>query len=162
MTGRPLRRPGELVFLLALLGGGFLAIREAWRLGGFANLSGPGFFPMLASTILVASLVAVIWRRVREGEPFGALRRFFHDVMPLPLVVVTGLILAYVAIMPALGFMAASGLFLLAMLLYLWRQGIWLSLAVVAASLLAIQVVFRMVFQVVLPTGWLWPAGFPF
>jgi putative tricarboxylic transport membrane protein len=159
MSGRSARRPGELVFLFLLLGAGLFAIREAQRLGGFANLSGPGFFPMLASTVMVASLAAVIWQRVREGEPFGALRRFFHDVMPLRLVVVTALVAAYVAVMPELGFMAASGLFLFVMLLYLWRRGFWLALAVTAASLVVIQIVFRMVFQVVLPVGRLWQAG---
>lgn len=162
MTGSPRHRSGEVVFLLVLLGLALLAVGEARRLGGFASLSGPGFFPMLASSVMVLSLLAVIWRRIRQGEPFGALRRFFHDVMPLRLVVVTALIAAYVALMPALGFMVASGVFLLAMLLYLWRRGFWLSLLVTAASLLVIQVIFRMVFQVVLPTGWLWPAGLPF
>ena len=159
MTGKSRHRPGELVFLLVLLAFGLLAVREAQRLGGFANLSGPGLFPMLASTVLVLSLLAVTWRRLRQGEPLGGIRRFFHEVMPLRLVVVTGLIGAYVAVMPELGFMVASGLFLFVMLLYLWRRGFWLALAVTAASLLAIQVIFRVVFQVVLPAGRLWQAG---
>ena len=58
-----------------------------------------------------------------------------------------------------LGFMVATGLFLFVMLLYLWRRGLWLSLAVTAGSLLAIHVIFRMVFQVILPRGTLWQQG---
>ena len=159
MPGQPQHRPGDILFLLVLLGLGVLAIREAQRLGGFANLSGPGLFPMLASTVMVASLLAITWRRLRQGEPLAGIRRFVHDVMPLRLVVVTALIGAYVAVMPELGFMVASGLFLFVMLLYLWRRSFWLALAVTAVSLLAIQVIFRLVFQVVLPTGRLWQSG---
>lgn len=159
MPDQPQRRPGELIFLVVLLVVGGLAIVEAQRLGGFARLSGPGFFPMLAAVAMVASLLVAIWRRLLAGEPFGALRRFFHEVLPLRLAVVTILMAAYVLVMPELGFMAATGLFLMAALLYLWRRGFWASLAVTAASLVAIQVIFRLLFQVVLPTGRLWPAG---
>ncbi len=160
MSGQPTRRPGELVFLVVLLVLGLLAILEAERLGGFTKLSGPGFFPMLASLAAVLSLGAVIWGRLKQGQPLAALGRFFTDVMPLRLVVVVALIAAYVAAMPWLGFIVASGGFLLLMLLYLWRQGFWRALAVTLASLVAIQVVFRLLFQVVLPSGQLWPAGF--
>lgn len=159
MSGQPARRPGELVFLVLLLVLGILAIVEAHRLGGFAELSGPGFFPMLASLAAVLSLSAIIWRRLKEGAPFAALDRFFIDVLPLRLIVVVALIAAYVAVMPWFGFLVASGGFLLVMLLYLWRQGFWRALAVAVASLVAVQVVFRLLFQVVLPKGQLWPAG---
>lgn len=159
MSGSPVRRPGEFVFLLLLLLAGLLAAREAIRLGGFANLSGPGFFPMLASTVLVASLASLLWRWLRQERSPSPLRHFFSLVMPFRLVVVTGLIAAYVAVMPEVGFMVASGLFLLVTLLYLWRCGLWLALAVTAASLIVIHIVFRLVFKVVLPAGRLWPSG---
>lgn len=160
MRPEPAHRPGERVFLVVLLVMAGFAIREAQRLGGFANLAGPGFFPMLASTVMAASLAVLLLQRLFAPVRFGDLRRFADRILPLRLLLVVALIGLYVWAMPALGFMVATGLFLLAMLLYLWRRGFWLSLAVTAGSLVVIHVIFRMVFRVILPTGTLWQQGF--
>ena len=159
MPPEPRHRPGERVFLAVLLAAAGFAVFEARRLGGFANLSGPGFFPMLASTVMAASLVVLLAQRLRAPASLADLRRFVDQILPLRLLVVVALIGLYVWAMPVLGFMVATGLFLLAMLLYLWRRGVWLSLAVTAGSLVVIHVIFRIVFRVILPSGTLWQQG---
>jgi len=162
MPGQPPRPAGELLFLVLLLGLGAAALLEARRLGGFAGLSGAGFFPLLASGVMVASTAVLIlqWLRARRLRHRPAAPAGGDAVLPVRLVVVVALIGGYVALLPVLGFMAATALFLLAALLYLWRRGLWRSLAVTAASLVVVQVIFREVFQVMLPRGTLWPGGF--
>lgn len=160
MAEPPARPRGELVFLVVLLGVAVAAVVEAQRLGGFARLSGAGIFPMLASVVMAVSLLLLIGAELQAAWRGGRVTGAWAAVVPLRLVAVVALIAAYAAAMPYLGFMAATGLFLLATLLYLWRRGLWRSLAVTAAALVAIQLVFREVFQVVLPGGTLWPGGF--
>lgn len=64
-----------------------------------------------------------------------------------------GFMFLYVVAMPLLGFVISSGLFLFATFAYLWRKNLLISLILTAGSLAAIHVIFRIVFQVVLPGG---------
>jgi len=154
MADRPTRRPGETLFVLALVAAGAAAVVEAQRLGGLSDPSGPGIFPMLASLVLVVSALVLLWRRVpAEAAAVERLRRFGREVVPLRVLAVIGLILAYVVAMPTVGFMAATGAFLVVVLRLLWDRG-WLAvLTLTAFSLAVIHLVFRIVFQVVLPAG---------
>jgi len=70
--------------------------------------------------------------------------------------VVLALIAAYAAAMPILGFVAGSAGFLFFMFAYLWRKGLMVSTALSAGCLALIYVIFRVLFQVVLPQGTLW------
>jgi hypothetical protein len=76
-----------------------------------------------------------------------------REFLPLRHCVVLVLMLLYLAALPLIGFVPASGLFLFATFPYLWRRNVLLTLVLSAASLAAIYVVFRIVFQVVLPQG---------
>lgn len=74
-------------------------------------------------------------------------------VLPVRVLIITALLVLYVVAMPTLGFLLSSGLFLLASISYLWKKPVWLAVLVSALSLAVIHVVFRMVFQVILPQG---------
>ncbi len=74
-------------------------------------------------------------------------------VLPLQVAVVTVLLVLYVISMPTLGFLLSSGLFLIASISYLWKKPVWMALLVALGSLFVIHVVFRQVFQVILPQG---------
>ena len=157
MTGRP-RRPGELGFAVALVALAAVALWQAHGISGFDKLSSPGVFPMLASGVMLASALAIV-REVRARPASTA--RPSVDVLPGRLPAMTALLLAYVLSMPRVGFLAASGLFLLASLIWLWRRPWWLSLGVTMGVLLVVHLLFRRLFQVVLPQGALdrWLSG---
>ena len=63
------------------------------------------------------------------------------------------LVLGYILLMPMLGFVASSALFLFCAFQYLWRKNPFIILALTAFTLTFIYVIFREVFQVVLPQG---------
>jgi len=152
------RRPGEWLLAVVLLVFSLVALREAYAISGFAGLTAGGVMPMVASAIMTASGLAilrdVLRRRAPGGEAsFGALRDF---LLPTRLLLFSVLLLLYALAIPRIGFMAASGGFLFLSILYLWRRGVVWSIAVSLIAILAVYVLFRLIFQVVLPTGSFW------
>lgn len=63
------------------------------------------------------------------------------------------LLTLYVLAMPTLGFLIDSGLFLVASIGYLWKKPFWMTVVTSLLSLLVIHLLFRVVFQVILPVG---------
>ncbi len=155
-TKAPLR-PGETLFALALVLFSAAAFWQAQRISGFAGLTTAGTFPMLASATMLASSLVVLATTVR-GKPPGPDAIASEapgpvSILPAPVIIVTGLVAAYVLLIPLFGFMLSSGAFLFASFWYLWRRGWMIALVLTLASLAAIHAVFRLVFQVVLPAG---------
>lgn len=157
MSSRPPRRPGELTFSLILVVFSALAFWQAYGISGFTGYSTAGVFPMLAAaTLIVTSLVILagtLRRPAASGKVGTPAMRFVREVLPLRHVIVFVMVLAYLALLPWLGFVASSGLFLFTAFQFLWRRHPALSLATAAVSLGAIYFIFRVVFQVVLPEG---------
>ena len=87
-------------------------------------------------------------RRIRINEP-----GFFDSVLPLRVVIVMLLISGYVFAMPLFGFLPASATFLFLSFSYLWRKSVLVSLLLTFFSVVAVYLVFRQLFQVVLPQG---------
>ena len=148
------RRPGEVMFCLLLAVFSVTAFWQAFAISGFRGLSEPGVFPMLASaTMLVSSLVILKDVLSKPATPEAGFARFRQDIVPLRLVGVIVLILAYVVAMPLLGFVASSSGFLFLSFWYLWRKGPLVSALLTVTSLSVIYFIFRQIFQVVLPQG---------
>lgn len=151
------RRTGELIFAVGLLGFSLAAFWQAFEISGFSGASTPGVFPMLASGAMAVSALCILRRTLAMPKPVedpaSSLQPFAAEVLPPRLVAVLLLVVLYLAAMPWIGFMASSGLFLLATIAFLWRRGFLYSLLLTAICLGAIYVVFRVVFQVVLPEG---------
>jgi hypothetical protein len=74
-------------------------------------------------------------------------------IIPPRLAVLTAFVVVYILAMPLLGFMASSAVFLFAALWLLWRRGPLRSALLTAVSLVAVWLVFREIFQVLLPRG---------
>ncbi len=147
------RRPGELVFACLLVGFAGWALWLSWAISGASGLAKPGVFPTLASAAMLASGLFVLRDTIRaERGPHGWVA-FRTAVLPTRVLVTIGLVAIYVAIMPWLGFLAASALFLFVTIAYLWRRGPLLSAAVTVGALISVYLVFRIAFQVVLPQG---------
>jgi len=157
MSGKPTRRPGERAFAAALLAFSLAAFWQAFDISGFQGLSTAGMFPMLASgTMVVASALFTAKTLTSPGDtgPLSArLMHFQAAILPYRHVLMIALILAYVLVMPWLGFVVASALFLFASIQLLWRRKPYITLAVTVLALVVIHFIFRVVFQVVLPQG---------
>lgn len=153
MSTNPEKRPGERMFAIVLTVFSIVALWQAYRISGFKSLSEPGVFPMLAAgTMLVSGLFIL-------RDSFGSKRRttqtpgFFTLILQPRLIIVIALVGLYIVLMPWLGFIVASGLFLFVCFQYLWRRKILISIVLTLFSLGCIHVIFRIVFQVVLPKG---------
>lgn len=147
MSQRP-RQPGELGFAVLLLLFSAAAAYQAYQISGFSGLSSAGVFPLLASAAMLLSGGLSLWRALRSPAPEG---RFFTAVLPPRVLGYMGLVVVYGVAMAWLGFIIASGVFLLISLLMLSSMPWYRALATSAGALLLIVLVFRHGFQVILP-----------
>lgn len=150
----------EVPLALVLLVFSLAAATQAYGISGFDSISGPGVLPMLAAGVMVLSAFVLLVRALGAASPdmpmSQRLTGFFRYVLPVRVLAVVGLMVVYLYAMTRLGFMLSSGLFLFINLLYLWQRGLVKAALVTVLSLVLIWLVFRTVFQVVLPQGsWL-------
>lgn len=147
------RRPGELIFAAILLVFAVAAFWQAYGISGFSGKTTPGVFPMFAAGVMVISAMAILVSAVRKMPTPATAPGFFQEVLPLNVVVLMGLMFGYVILMPLFGFVISSALFLFCTFQFLWRKNPLVMLLLTAVTLAAIYLVFREVFQVVLPQG---------
>lgn len=151
---------GEALFSLILVLFSAAAFWQSYGISGFGGLTTAGMFPMLASATMLAAASFVLSGAVRslsesdtDDRPVTA---HACPVFSRELLIIVAMVAAYVAAMPYIGFVLSSALFLFAAFSYLWRKGLFLSLLITGVSIAVIYVVFRLGFQVVLPSGtWL-------
>ena len=152
------RRPGELAFgYLALLVSMFL-FSQAYAIDGFSSISSAGVFPLAAASVMIVTSLVTILRTHRMDHPTEDVpvsQAFMREVTPWDVIVFAGLTAAYAAAMAPLGFVPSSFLFLASAMLYLRRGGILVALGVSALTLGLVYLIFRVVFEVILPKGWL-------
>lgn len=153
MSTNPDKRPGERTFAIVLAVFSVAALWQAYRISGFRSLSEPGVFPMLAAGTMLVSSLFILRDAFTSANPSAQGAGFFKTILQPRLVIVMALVGLYIAVMPWLGFIVASGLFLFVCFQYLWRRSILISLVLTLFSLGCIHVIFRVVFQVVLPKG---------
>ena len=147
------RRPGELAFALVLLVFSVAAFWQAHAISGFSGKTTAGVFPMLAAAVMIVSALVILVSTARVAPPSPEEQGFFAEVMTRNHVFLVGLVLGYVVLMPLLGFVVSSALFLLSSFQFLWRKNVLITLALTTLTLCCVYGVFRIVFQVVLPQG---------
>lgn len=146
-----------MAFSLVLLAFGLVAFREAYLISGFSGLTTGGAIPMTAAGILILSgLVIVRDAAARRTGARVSLAETARFLFPPRLILFVALLVLYAAAIPQAGFMAASAAFLFASIAILWRRGVLWAGGITIVSVLAVYAVFRLLFQVVLPTGALW------
>jgi len=154
------RRPGELAFVMIILLGSLWLFWQSVLISGFSGLSTPGVFPMLASGVMVVSGLWILRDTARRAPDDGGFWRFLEQVTPLRQAVMLAFVALYVAAMPWLGFVVASGVFLFVAITFLWRRRLWLTAGLSGVALATIYLIFRVAFQVVLPRGSLFQGMF--
>lgn len=148
-------RPGERAFALALVLLSGFVFSEAYSISGFKGLTTGGVMPMLASGVMVVSSLTILAGTFSRSTSAEA-QTIIDYLLPLRVVLFAALVALYAAAIPYAGFMLASGGFLFVAIWGLWRKGPLWSLAISTVSMAAIYLLFRIVFQVVLPMGSLW------
>lgn len=150
-------RPGERLFALLLVVFAGYAFRESYGISGFRGLTTGGVMPMLASGVMLVTAIVILAETLRRPPAAeSGLRGLQAYLFPLRVVLFTLLVAGFVAAIPVAGFLPSSGALLFVAIWGLWRRGPLAALAISALSVAAIYLLFRIVFQVVLPTGSLW------
>jgi len=154
------RLPGELSFAGVILTFALIVLYLAYRISGLSGPSSAGVFPMLAGLVMVGSAVGILfetWRmRPESDDGAGLVRHFLARIAPTEIAIYTLIIVGFMLALEPLGFVIASFLFLMASFVYLHRKGIVLALLISVGAVAAILLIFRHVFQVILPEG-PWP-----
>ncbi|MGP3698515.1 tripartite tricarboxylate transporter TctB family protein [Rhodobacter sp. NSM] len=145
------RRPGEAAFALFLLGGSLFLLWSAYGISGFEALSAPGAVPLAATAVMVVTALIVFIRTFRL--PLVAGETIRRDIFPPVAGLLVLLLVSYALLLRPLGFVPTSALFLVASIKLLSRRGWTFTLLVSFGSLLAIWLVFRIVFTVLMPAG---------
>lgn len=169
MSDARMRRPGEAAFAVIITAFSGFLLWTAYRISGFEALSSPGALPMASAATMVVSAVMIAAQTLRSKPAGGqSLRR---DIMPMPIVLTIVMVGAYALLLKPLGFLPTSFLFVAILIRVLGGQGIVFCAMVSASSILLIYIVFRVIFNVIMPEGIvpereilaffgrLWPAG---
>ncbi len=145
------KKPGESVFGFVLLIFSLVVFYHAYQISGFSALSSPGSFPMAASGVMCLSACFIIVNNFKT--PTDLSLSFRKTVMPLSIVVVVAFLLVFSVVLEHSGFVLAAIVFQFAMLLCFHKRNIPSALLITFGSIALIYIIFRLVFQVVLPEG---------
>lgn len=151
------RLAGELTFMALLVLVSVFLLWTSYQISSFDSLAAPGSFPMVcAGAMLVTGLINLVKTararlNLENGETW--LQQFGRKVTPLQLIAFSTLIFLYMLGMEYIGFLLASYIFLAASMYLLGSRRIGLNLVISLLVLVAIFVVFRTAFSVVLPAG---------
>ncbi|MGG5886995.1 tripartite tricarboxylate transporter TctB family protein [Falsiroseomonas sp. HC035] len=146
------REPGETLFGFVLLLLGLSIVAEGVRLQGLEAVSTPGVMPLAAGAVMAASALAIMLRNRALTAPESG---FATRIAPRDIAVSVALIAAYMLVLEPLGFHLATLGFLTAIIWFLRGGGFGFALLLALVSVVVVHVVFRMIFTVVLPQGWL-------
>ena len=155
-TSHP-RLAGELTFMALLVLVSVFLLWTSYQISSFDSLAAPGSFPMVcAGAMRVTGLINLVKTararlNLENGETW--LQQFGRKVTPLQLIAFSTLIFLYMLGMEYIGFLLASYIFLAASMYLLGSRRIGLNLVISLLVLVAIFVVFRTAFSVVLPAG---------
>ena len=116
------------------------------------------FFPRVLSILLLLLslllLIRAFWQPPREDRT-GGIRGNSFSLMKSPQIVVFGSATLYIAVIPVLGFLVSTALFLFGSILFLDRRKLIVAAIYGICFSAAIYFVFHAVLGVTLPRGWL-------
>jgi hypothetical protein len=122
---------------------------QASRIGTFDSPSAAGAFPLAAGLVMTGAALAAAVAATRRARPAAG------PILPRDVAVLGLLVLGYIAGLDAAGFVPASALFLFLAIAWLQRGGLLRAALVAAAAVAIVWAVFRLLFRILLPGGWL-------
>jgi hypothetical protein len=147
------KRPGEAVFGWLMLALSVFVLYAAHGISGLTGPSTPGAFPMAAAAAMVVASAVTVFRNAALPASGDGLDGFVQQIVPPVLAVFFGLVCLFAVLFDSAGFLIASFVFLFSAIFFLHRRGPLSALTLSLGTLAAIYVVFRLIFQVILPEG---------
>ncbi|MGY3439360.1 MULTISPECIES: tripartite tricarboxylate transporter TctB family protein [unclassified Marinovum] len=152
------RRPGELVFAGVMLAASLGLLWNAYGISGFEALSAPGTVPMATTLVMAIAALVVVLKTAKL--PLDRAETLAKDILPLTVVFFAVALALYGLLLKPLGFLPTSAVFLIAAIKYLGKRSWLWTVGVSLGSLIAIWLIFRIVFSVLMPAGILPEAEF--
>ncbi|REG85063.1 tripartite tricarboxylate transporter TctB family protein [Marinomonas pollencensis] len=151
LSSQKVRKPGERIFCLLLIVVSIFLFWQAYQIAGFSSLSSSGAFPLAASATMVLASCVVFVNTLKLPAAEGI--QFFRHCLPPVVSIIMAIILLYAVVIDSLGFILSSFVFLFVCIQLLYRRSPLFTLAISIVSLIVVYIIFRLVFQVVLPEG---------
>ena len=153
------RKPGEKGFSIMLLIVGILALIESIRMFMKEPTSSSfGALPLFLSSVMVLFMLKIIFFEYRKtgSDKKGDFKDLFNStikyIFPKDIAVVFFLLIGYCLLLVfGLGFEIASTIFLIVAMTYLMRGHVLKNVIYTGLSMAFILVVFKTIFQVILP-----------
>jgi putative tricarboxylic transport membrane protein len=147
------RKPGEVVFAVAMLLISLVLFWQAYKISGFASKSSPGSFPLAVTGVMVVSALVALAKTLSTPAGESSFKALRSEIIPNVVLMFSALVLAYGLFLESLGFILSSLAFLFGGILVLYQRGIRPALGWALVSIIGVYVTFRLVFKVLLPEG---------
>jgi hypothetical protein len=146
-------RPGERIFIWLLLAFGVFVLITALTIPHLENLSSSGVFPIFAGSILILTMVHVLWHN-RKRYAASTLREECTQVpsfvLPITVVGYAGILLLYIVTTAPLHFIPSSFAFLVISFIFLKAASPVRSVIIAVGTLAGIYGLFQTIFKVIL------------
>jgi hypothetical protein len=146
-------RPGERIFIWLLLALGIFIVITAFMIPNLENLSSSGVFPIFVGSILILTMVHVLWKNRKRyaastlREECAQVRAF---VLPITVVGYAGILLLYILTTAPLRFIPSSFAFLVISFIFLRAASPLCSVIIAVCTLAGIYGLFQTIFKVIL------------
>ncbi|NTW70957.1 MAG: tripartite tricarboxylate transporter TctB family protein [Eubacteriaceae bacterium] len=152
-AAQSVQNPGELYFLLILFSVFALFFYEASKQNGLlqGELGGPGVIPqlMIGASLIMIVLLFLQFRKNHYKESY--INDVIKTLFSKDLVAILGTVVLYALLLESLKFILTSSLFLFFSMALLDRKKFGHKLMISLATVAMIVLIFRYIFQVVLP-----------
>ncbi len=147
------QRPGERLFLWFLLVFGVFVLITALMIPNLENLSSSGVFPIFVGSILILTMLHVLWQN-RRRHAATTWREEWKQIpafaLPVTVIGYAGILLLYILTTAPLHFLPSSFAFLVISFIFLRGASPLRSVIIGAATLAGIYVLFQTIFKVML------------
>ena len=153
MEEKATQRPGERILIWFLLLLSVFILIQAIMIPSLENLSSSGVFPIIIASIMIMSMLQVLWKNRARYSAFkigDEFQKAIPIVFPKTVAVYTGILILYILLLYPLHFWLSSYLFLIGSFLFLKGAKILQSLFIAAGMLVAIYFLFQYIFRVIL------------
>lgn len=147
------RKPGETGFNIVLLLLSIFLFYQAYQIAGFSALSSPGALPMAATAVMVITTCIIVIKDFARPAAEGGMQAFFVQIVPFTIAVMCALIILFAVVLQTVGFIITALLFLWASIWFLQKRGAVPAALLALLTVVVIYVLFRLIFQVILPEG---------
>ena len=146
-------RPGERIFIWLLLALGIFVLFTALMIPHLENLSSSAVFPIFVGSILILTMVHVLWqnrKRYAAATLLEECRKVPAFVLPITVVGYAGILVLYILTTAPLHFIPSSFAFLVISFIFLRGASPLRSVIIAICTLGGIYGLFQTIFKVIL------------